>query len=408
VENDQLRVDKIQVIFKIVERCNINCDYCYYFNMGDKSALGRKSTVTVSTAEQLAQWLAVGCQELATTEVLICFHGGEPMLFHPERFDAICAAIENRLGKMVRLRFGIQTNGTIATRQWLSVLDKHQVSVGISIDGGPGAHNRHRLDHRGKSTFEKTKDNLKAFVRIAEDTHPKAIWPATLSVLDWRNDYAEEYVYLRKLGVRRMSFLLPDRNVDDGFRRDSGETPQKYGEALFDIFKAWLTEDDPSVEVLFIKEFLDKLQCAPSNESRNSDVEPDGERSFEIRWSKQILVVHSDGAIGVSDAYIPALAWYLDTPKSSIFDTSLRSFLMSGVYDEICRANNALPIACRECEWRRFCRGGDNENRYSKKNGFDNPSVYCDSYKVFFEKACRLLVENGYPAERLSLLMASR
>jgi sulfatase maturation enzyme AslB (radical SAM superfamily) len=53
------------------------------------------------------------------------------------------------------------------------------------------------------------------------------------------------------------------------------------------------------------------------------------------------------------------------------------------------------------------CRGGDLEHRYSRHNGFDNPSVYCDSYKIIFEAISVMLntIENEYaPVEKTEIL----
>lgn len=388
-----LTVDRLQVVFKIVERCNINCSYCYYFNMGDTSALAHPATVSVESAAQIANWLAIGCRELQTKELLISFHGGEPMMLKPERFDSICQSFADVLAQTVDVYFSIQTNGTIWNDAWLSALRKHRVNVGISIDGGQAAHDRHRLDHRGRTTFSRTERTLKSLIQSAESTSD--LTPSTISVLDYRNDYTEIYGYLRGLGVRRMSFLLPDRSFDERFDGE-GESAVHYGDALFQIFEAWMTEDDPDIEVRFISEFLQHFRPSARRPSREGH-QPRPETSPDRRWTRQVLIVHSDGLVTVSDSYIPALSWYRGTPQCRIHETSLLDFLGNGIFDEIERATASLPHQCQKCEWRRFCRGGDLENRFSKENGFDNPSVYCDGYKLFFDKACKSLVDNGYP-----------
>ena len=63
---------------------------------------------------------------------------------------------------------------------------------------------------------------------------------------------------------------------------------------------------------------------------------------------------------------------------------------------------NSFPGGCTGCRWRQVCRGGDFENRFSTRNGFDNPSVYCDAYKVMYQNVCDELVRNGYPADLIS------
>jgi len=39
-------IEALQVVYKVAERCNINCTYCYYFNMGEDTALTRPANAT--------------------------------------------------------------------------------------------------------------------------------------------------------------------------------------------------------------------------------------------------------------------------------------------------------------------------------------------------------------------------
>jgi uncharacterized protein len=401
--NQQLTLDRLQIVFKVVERCNINCTYCYYFNMGDTTATQRPPLVSIESSARIAKWLAVGCRDLQIKELLISFHGGEPMLLKPERFDSICCAFTEQLGQIVRLNFGIQTNGTILTDKWLSILCKHRVKVGVSIDGGRIAHDRYRLDRRGRSTFDRTERNLKTLAKVGEGVPGRDINLSTISVLDARNDYTGIYHYLRGLGVRRMSFLLPDRNFDDHFSGGE-ETALRYGQLLFELFVAWLTENCPGVEIRFISEFLRRLGV---RESTSAQQQKRCELSADKKWARQVLIVHSDEIVTVSDSYIPALTWYKSTPQCSIHDSSLRGYLMNGIFDEIERATTSLCAKCEKCKWKLICKGGDLENRFSKANGFENPSAYCDGYMWFYQNACNLLVENGYPQDYIERIVAN-
>lgn len=398
-----LSVHRIQVVFKVVERCNINCTYCYYFNMGDSTALERPPMVSIDTASQIARWLAEGCRSLQTQKLSISFHGGEPMMLNPRTFASICSAFTDCLGEIVDLSFSIQTNGTILTDEWIAVFCRHRVHVGVSLDGNRLAHDRFRLDRKGRSTFDSTEKNLKTLVNLARDSNAD-IGPSTISVLDYRNDYDAIYKYLRGVGVCRMSFLLPDRNFDQRFSH-SEESAHRYGDALFQIFKAWMTEDDSGVYIRFISEMLQHLQ-ARKFEAADPPVDSAAANpSRTKKWGNQVLIIHSDGLVTISDSYIPALAWYHKTPGCSIHATSLADFMANSIFDDIEQATMSLSAKCRRCEWQRICRGGDLENRYSTKNGFDNPSVYCDGYLWFFKNARDLLVTNGYPDERIQQVL---
>lgn len=367
------------------------------------SAFDRPSVVSVEKAISIAKWIAQGCRELLIPKVMVSFHGGEPMMLKPRNFGAICEALRAHISPVADLSFSIQTNGTILNDEWLTLFQKYSVHVGVSIDGDRKAHDRFRLDRRGNSTFDKIESNLK---RLVDWTGAdKKFGPSTISVLDWRNDYGEVYKYLRSLGIERMSFLLPDRNVDDGFLEGEG-TSLKYGEALYNIFEAWLTEDNPKVYVRYIYETLQHFQLVsedvnkPPLENRNSFSSSGRKRAY------QIIVVQSDGHVAINDSYIPALSWYSKAPKYSISDSSLRDFLRDNIFIELDKIGSSLSVECRSCEWKRMCKGGDIENRFSQKNGFDNPSIYCDGYKFFYQGVCDLLVDNGYPSEILQKCLA--
>ncbi|SDU00628.1 radical SAM protein [Stappia sp. ES.058] len=377
---DRPFVDTLQVVFKVAERCNIDCDYCYYFNMGDTRALARPPVVDPDRAEAVGQWIAQGCQDLGIEKVLVSFHGGEPMLLKPRIFDRICASLRAAIEPHASLGFAIQTNGTILSPAWLEAFSRHRVHVGVSIDGDRLAHDRHRLDKRGRSTFAKTRHNLERLV--AWSAGERGLGPSTISVLDWRNDLCGIYRGFREMGIREMSFLLPDRSRDDGFTGED-ETAAAYGQQLADVFEAWLKEDDASVFVRQIDRTLARFRLGGPMRSE----------------TVQIVVVQSDGSIALNDSYIPALSWYRKLPQTSVDDTPLRDHLTLVRALEAKAGLHRLPSRCEGCAWASLCRGGDVENRYSRDGGFDNPSAYCEGYQVFYARVRDLLVANGYPQE---------
>ncbi|MFM5893302.1 MAG: radical SAM protein [Novosphingobium sp.] len=378
-------IESLQVIYKIAERCNINCSYCYYFNMGEETPKSRPAYGSGKVTQDLARWIEQGCTELEIPHTCVSFHGGEPTMIGLKAFDSACQTLRDTIDRSVRLSLTIQTNGVLLTEEWLDTFEQHGVSVGVSIDGPQAANDRYRLDHRGRSTFLATE---KAIQRLATRHERGGPPPSTISVIDPANDYREVYRYLRSLGVRQMRFLLPDRNRDDIDFLDSG-TAASYGESLSDLFKVWLEEDNQEIEIKFFSNMLMFFR---------QDLDPATPRR-SARKSNQVIVAHSDGTVGVDDTYIPALSWYEKAPLHALAAGTLRNFLSDPIYPRIEELTNSIPAACRPCRWRDLCRGGDIENRYSIKNEFDNPSIYCDAYKVFYANVCDTLVDNGYPPE---------
>lgn len=378
-------IDSLQVVYKIAERCNINCSYCYYFNMGDESAFSRPARASTEVTDALAHWIAQGCDELKIPHVSISFHGGEPMLLGADAFDDTCDRLRGIIEPTATLSLSMQTNGTLLDDRWVRVVTDHAVAVGVSIDGPEQAHDRFRLDRRGHSTFGKTEDAVRRLVEAHTQTGKP---PSTISVLSTENDYREVYRYLRGLGVTTMSFLLPDRNADDvEFARSPAAA--EFGRCLSEVFSEWLAEDNPEVQVRFINDLLVHFRRR---------VMP-GEVFTRPRKSTQVVIARSDGTVAVDDTFIPALSWYGRAPVHSTSDGSLRKFLGEPIFREIDETQNSLPSGCADCRWRQVCRGGDFENRFSARNGFDNPSVYCSAYQIFYQHVCDTLIDNGYPRQ---------
>jgi uncharacterized protein len=378
-------IEALQVVYKVAERCNINCTYCYYFNMGEETALARPPLASMDVTEALARWIAQGCEELRIPCAKVTFHGGEPTLMGVERFGDACRRLREIIQPVVTLLLSIQTNGTLLNDQWITAFMEHGVSVGISIDGPQAANDRFRLYRHGRSSFGRTEAAIRRLVEAHASGGPL---PSTISVLHSENDYHSVYRYLRALGVKDMTFLLPDRNADDVQFISSGEARQ-YGLCLADIFYEWLSEDNPEIHIGFVDRLLAHFR---------PDVAP-GEVFRRPRKTNQVVIARSDGTVAIDDTFIPALSWYTETPVYSTEKITLRGFLADRIFQEVEETSNTLPNGCSECRWRHVCRGGDLENRFSTRNGFDNRSVYCDAYKVMFEFVCDELVRNGYPAD---------
>lgn len=64
---------------------------------------------------------------------------------------------------------------------------------------------------------------------------------------------------------------------------------------------------------------------------------------------------------------------------TSVFNTSLRGFIASPLWQEIVVGADSIPARCRGCDWRRDCAGGGCFNLYGKATGFSRESLFCDA-----------------------------
>ena len=75
-----MRIDT--VLLKVASRCNLDCSYCYVYNMGDESWRAMPKRMTPDTQERVAAQL--GRLFVAQRHPFaVVLHGGEPLLLGP-------------------------------------------------------------------------------------------------------------------------------------------------------------------------------------------------------------------------------------------------------------------------------------------------------------------------------------
>lgn len=366
--SDQYSFAHLQVILKTVERCNLACDYCYYFFGGDESYRDRPAVIGTEEPANIRDFLVEGCMDLNIPKVSIIFHGGEPMLQKPRHFDRMCR-IFREMNEMVATSLGMQTNGTIISAAWIDL----------------------RRTVTGKGSYDTIVGNLEQFRTCADDGEI-----GTISVVSLEVEYGTTMKhYAENLGIRKMSFLLPDCSHDDGI--PDGHSAEEYGRQLCKIFDGAIAT---GMDVREVTRILDHFQeKVPSEKAmqRSANLEMTGKR----HRANQIVVIHSDGTLDIDDSYIPAQTWRGRFPTPHVRDTTLRAYLNSPQFSTVDEAFDNVPDACKSCEWLAICGGGDLENRWEEGRGFNNPSVYCDGLKIYYAHVIQYLYRNGYPKEKL-------
>lgn len=392
---DATRIMNLQVIFKTVERCNINCSYCYYFNGGDRSYKERPARITEETISSVAEFLREGVLDLGIPSMQIVFHGGEPLMHGKRRFDRMCGILRNSLSATpATITLAIQTNATLVDDEWCDILHAHAVAVGVSLDGPRQVNDRFRVDHRARSTYDFTVRGVTTLMEHQRQ-HGSDLGLGCLTVIDPRNDYTEIYRHLsRDIGFRRIGFLLPDCSHDSF--HTLGTTPERVGEVLIDIFEAWRT--DPIAEVTNVSRVLDFFRAGGVAKSTQAHLERLTSSGSSV-VGNQIIVIHSDGSLSVDDSLMPAYSWWERTVPRGQGGITLRHWLKASFFSEVSRASRTLPLLCNDCAWKRFCQGGDLENRFSATAGFDRESVFCAGLSRFYSHVSKYLLRHGYPAD---------
>src|SRR5206468_2572986 len=123
-----------QLILKIVQRCNLNCTYCYMYNHVGQSFRGRPAFMDDTVFDAMLSRIQEYCAVKPGHKMGLLFHGGEPMLFKPDHLDALAQKARRRLGDSLSY-LAMQSNGTMVSDEWIDVLKRNNIRIGISIDG---------------------------------------------------------------------------------------------------------------------------------------------------------------------------------------------------------------------------------------------------------------------------------
>src|SRR4051794_40895255 len=67
-------------LWKIASRCNLNCSYCYVYNLGDQRWRDQPHFMSEAVALRTAQRILEHCRAHEQDSFRVIFHGGEPLL----------------------------------------------------------------------------------------------------------------------------------------------------------------------------------------------------------------------------------------------------------------------------------------------------------------------------------------
>lgn len=128
--------------------CNINCDYCY---LPDRTSTQRMDFDVLRNVMQKVEESGI-----AQHPFEILWHAGEPLAVPLKWYEEAFAIIDSYQGLRGKVSHTVQTNATLINDAWCEFFKKHNVNVGVSLDGPEYIHDAHRVTRKGEGTFAKT------------------------------------------------------------------------------------------------------------------------------------------------------------------------------------------------------------------------------------------------------------
>jgi uncharacterized protein len=371
-------------ILKIAGRCNINCTYCYMYNLADQSwreqPVHMPEKVLAAFFYRLERYL----KSTGLNEFHITLHGGEPLMAGKlffSQFSMYRTSVESNTG--ARISVSVQTNGLLMDDYWVDLFNKNRIRVGVSLDGPRKYHDEFRLTKSGVGTHQRTEEIVRKLVEIPEWT---SCFSGVLCVLNPRASGSELVRYFYDRGIHRINFLLPDQNYDHPVHLP--EELASLGTILTSAYVEWRSIDDPSFKIVLFEELV---RFFLNGEVPTMDMLAGNPIS--------IMTVESSGAIEPLDVFKCCGRDYTQT-KFSIFHSDILDIADTTPFNIQMNPRSNLPRKCRTCEFEAVCGGGYMPHRLAD-GAFHRESFFCDQLLRLYSLVARDI--QRYTKERLAL-----
>lgn len=367
-------------ILKLFSRCNLNCTYCYMYNLADRTFERQPWEMTGEVIDSMLFRVREHLDAHDKTTAHFVLHGGEPLLGGARYLQTLFTRIDSVLDPaLYRVKIGIQSNGILFKPDIGDLLLARGASIGISLDGPPEINDIHRVDLRGGGSTARVERALR---RLNTPEYRRA-FAGFLVVIDIDADPLSVYRYLAKFQPPSIDFLLPYDNYD---RRPKGKadfesTP--YADWMLAIFREWWS----SKSTIRIREFDNIIRLLLGGHSK---VESFGLDPVDL------VVVETNGDIELVDS----LKGTFEGATHLGFNVGRNSFDEAATHNmvELRRLGlEGVSPTCQTCSEVTICGGGYLPNRYDKVNGFRNPSIYCADLKVMIAAVRQALQEAARP-----------
>lgn len=339
--------------------CNMRCDYCFYYDTMSKrkqpsyGMMNRKTLAAV--IEKVLAYAEGSCT--------IAYQGGEPTLCGLSFFET-SAALQNQYNvNHVTIHNALQTNGYHLNREWADFFVKNHFLVGISLDGGPKAHDYYRKNIKGQGTFFSIMKNIELFAKCGVDFNILSVVNAKTAPMIKKN-----YSFYKKNGLHYLQFIScldPFGEVPGG--REYSLTPAVYGQFLIELFELWYA-DLMEGKQPFIRQFENYVAILLGQQPESCDMR--GICGMQY-------VVEADGSVYPCDFYVTDEYRLGNFHTHTVAEIDKRRQEIGFIEASLIKAEG-----CARCKYMVLCRGGCRRTRQVQQG---HHQYYCQAYQMFFD-----------------------
>jgi len=242
---------------------------------------------------------------------------------------------------------------------WRDFFAEFKINVGISIDGTKDSNDYFRIYKNGKSSYSKIVNGITT-MQVNDNN------VGVLTVIDTSQNPIDVYNHYKTVGVKDANLLFPDDNFDDDFIDNLS-----LGKWLSEIYDIWnKDEDSDSVNIQqFIKLTGLMLGFQIADE-------------YYGRGKPNTFILETNGEFQANDP-IRVCKDGMSKTDLNVFENEIDELFELPIAFLYYNNHQLLSEKCNKCPINDICGGGYVINRYSRKKGFDNPSIYCKSLAYF-------------------------
>ncbi len=362
------------VILKLTAFCNLNCSYCYMFNLADLTYGRVPRRCSLVTATKAVRRLVEHVQDEGRRSVNVVLHGGEPLLWPFDHFEELFKEIARVRAAGVSVNVSLQTNGLATPKAVIALLSEHDVTLGFSLDGPKEINDRFRVTHKGKGSYDRV---IQSMARVFDWGFPQAR-VGVLSVMNPTMTPREYFDWVAELPVRNVSLLWP---IEYSWASPPWETGKESEYAALPRYGMWMSAAfsewwEHRVEEIRLRQFLDTICRLMGGFQHSDSVGNDFVDMF---------VVNTDGGVEYPD-YLRA---HQDGGSRTPYNVHTHSLdevrAADPMFQSLLRLRESIPDECRGCPNEDVCGGGFLAGR-SSADGFSprKRSVLCHDQMYYF------------------------
>jgi uncharacterized protein len=352
------------VIIQPTSFCNLNCSYCY---LPDRA---RRNELDVELIEPIFRRIFES--PFVGESFTVCWHAGEPLAmplsFYEDIFARIGSASRLYNHSGARIVQSLQTNAVPINQAWCDFFLRHEVQVGVSIDGPAFVHDAHRKTRAGLGSHAAAMRGVELLQRNGIPFNVIAV--ISESSLDYADDI---YSFFLENGMTDVGFNMEEtEGINERSTLDAASQGDRYRAFIERIYELTAREGGAlkvrEFEMLANMIYFDQRLTRTDMNAPFVILNVDFEGNFST-FDPELLGVKTEryGQFILGNVRSDELA---SVCKSEKF-MRMHAEMQSGV--ERCRS---------ECAYFGVCGGGAGSNKYWENGTFDSSATNACRHRI--------------------------